>query len=105
MTELVTFGEIMLRLSPPAGERLETTRAFNYNTAGAESNVAVAASRLEASVTWLSRLPDSPLGQRVTTEPQQHGVTPEVVWSNERRQGVYDIEHRKDPRPTNVTYG
>lgn len=51
----------MLRLSPPAGERLEATSTFNYNTAGAESNVAVAASRIRAYVTWSSRLPDSPL--------------------------------------------
>ena len=46
MTDLVTFGETMLRYTPPPGERLETADSFAVDVGGAESNVAVAAARL-----------------------------------------------------------
>jgi 3-oxoacyl-[acyl-carrier-protein] synthase III len=48
MSDLVTFGETMLRLSPPGHERLETTDELEVRAAGAESNVAIAAERLGA---------------------------------------------------------
>ena len=102
--DLVTFGETMLRLSPPAGDRLETATSLEFRTAGAESNVAIAAARLGASSVWLSKLPDSPLGRRVTNEVRQHSVEPRIEWDDEARQGAYYIEHGATPRPTTVIY-
>ncbi|TKX86753.1 sugar kinase [Halorubrum sp. SS5] len=106
MTDLVTFGETMLRLSPPRGERLETTREFTVQAGGAESNVAVGAARLGADARWLSKLPDSPLGRRIVTELRSHGVTPGVAWADadESRVGTYYLEHGGEPRGTNVIY-
>jgi 2-dehydro-3-deoxygluconokinase len=104
MTELVTFGETMLRLSPPSGDRLETATALEFRTAGAESNVAIAAARLGASSVWLSKLPESPLGRRVTNEVRQHGVEPRIEWDDGARQGAYYIEHGSTPRPTMIIY-
>jgi len=102
--ELVTFGETMLRLSPSSGERLETATSLEFRTAGAESNVAIAASRLGASSVWLSKLPDSPLGRRVTNEVRTHGVEPRIEWDDAARQGAYYIEHGSTPRSTTVIY-
>ncbi|WP_416838667.1 bifunctional 2-dehydro-3-deoxygluconokinase/2-dehydro-3-deoxygalactonokinase [Haloferax sp. DFSO52] len=105
MTALVTFGETMLRLSPPRGERLETARELEVQAGGAESNVAVAAARLGHDTAWFSKLPNSPLGRRVVGELQSHGVdTDGVVWDDEHRQGLYYLEHGVSPRPTNVVY-
>lgn len=104
MTDLVTFGETMLRLSPPDGERLETTDDLECRAAGAESNVAVAAARLGATAVWVSKLPDSPLGRRVVSGLRRHGVETDVVWSDEGRQGTYYLEHGGEPRGTNVIY-
>lgn len=104
MTQLVTFGETMLRFSTPEGERLETAEAVDLRTAGAESNVAIAAARLDADAAWLSKLPDSALGRRVVYDVRSHGVEPLVVWSDEHRQGTYYIEQAGPPRGTNVIY-
>jgi 2-dehydro-3-deoxygluconokinase len=104
MTDLVTFGETMLRLSPSNGERLETADDLEFRAAGAESNVAVAAARLGADVAWTSKLPDSPLGRRVAAGLRRHGVETDVVWSDEGRQGTYYLEHGGEPRGTNVIY-
>lgn len=104
MTDLVTFGETMLRFSPPGNERLETTTEFEVRAAGAESNVAVAASRLGAEATWISKLPASPLGRRVTSELESYGLETDVVRSEEGRQGTYYLEFAGEPRGTNVIY-
>ena len=104
MTELVTFGETMLRLSPPSGERIETADSLECRTAGAESNVAVAAARLGADTVWLSKLPDSVLGRRVAGDIRSHGVDTRVAWSDQGRQGTYYIEQGGRPRGSNVLY-
>lgn len=104
MSEIVTFGETMLRLSPQQGERLETASSLEFRTAGAESNVAIAASRLGADTAWVSKLPDNPLGRRVRGDLRQHGVTTQIAWCDEGRQGTYFIEQAGEPRGTNVIY-
>jgi 2-dehydro-3-deoxygluconokinase len=106
MSDLVTFGETMLRLSPPGHERLETTTEFDVRAAGAESNAAVAAERLGAVTTWMSKLPDTPLGRRIVGELNQHDIDTDVVWSGneDHRVGTYYMEHGGKPRGTNVVY-
>ncbi|WP_266079710.1 bifunctional 2-dehydro-3-deoxygluconokinase/2-dehydro-3-deoxygalactonokinase [Haladaptatus caseinilyticus] len=104
MTDLVTFGETMLRLSPPDRERIESTSTLELRAAGAESNVAIAANRLGAQAMWASKLPDSPLGRRVVAGLRQYGIDTEIAWSDEGRQGTYYLEHGTDPRGTNVIY-
>jgi len=104
MTDLVTFGETMLRLSPPRGQRLEAVSEFDVTVGGAESNVAVVASRFGHEVRWLSRVPESPLGRRVTGELRRHGVEPAVDWANSGRLGTYYLEHGAEPRGTAVVY-
>jgi len=104
MTELVTFGETMLRYTPPPGERLETADAFSVRVGGAESNVAVAAARLGRETAWLSKLPDSPLARRIGRTLRAQGVDVDVAWSDEGRLGVYYLEPGGRPRGTDVRY-
>jgi len=104
MTDFVTFGESMLRLSPPGDERLETADAYDVHVAGAESNVAVAAQRLGLDVTWTSKLPDSPVGRKVTGTLLNHGVDVDVTWSGGTRQGIYYLETGEPPRGNDIIY-
>jgi 2-dehydro-3-deoxygluconokinase len=80
MTELVTFGETGLRLSATPGERLETADRLRVRAAGPESNAAVAARRTGVDATWLSRLPDTPLGHRVADELRGYDLDVVVEW-------------------------
>jgi 2-dehydro-3-deoxygluconokinase len=106
MTDLVTFGETMLRLSPPRGDRLERCREFDVQAGGSESNVAVAASLLGLDAVWLSKLPDSALGRRLVRELRGHGVRTGIAWdgSPDKRLGTYYLEHGGAPRGTEVIY-
>ena len=104
MSEFVTFGETMLRLSPPGNERIESTSELEVRAAGSESNVAVAANRLGVDATWTSKVPESPLGRRVIGELRNYGIETDVVWSRTGRQGIFFQETAGRPRGTNVLY-
>ncbi len=104
MSGLVAFGEAMLRLSPPENERLERADELSVHVAGAESNLAAAAARTGLEATWLSKLPDSPLGRRVVAGLHEVGVATEVVWTAEGRQPIYYVERGAAPRGTDVVY-
>lgn len=104
MTDIVTFGETMLRLSPPDDVPIELADSFQIHVGGAESNVAVAAQRLGLETVWMSKLPDTPPGRRVSAALRQHGVEPDVVWAESGRQGVYYLETGDEPREQSVVY-
>ncbi|ESP88974.1 bifunctional 2-dehydro-3-deoxygluconokinase/2-dehydro-3-deoxygalactonokinase [Candidatus Halobonum tyrrellensis] len=106
MTDLVTFGETMIRFSPPEGTRLETADEFDVRLGGAESNVAVAAASLGLDAVWLSKLARSPLGRRVVRGLRGHGVDTRVAWDDgdDARVGTYYLEPGGRPRGTKVVY-
>ncbi|MFB6168450.1 MAG: PfkB family carbohydrate kinase [Haloferacaceae archaeon] len=104
MTDIVTVGEALLRLSPPQGDRLVTAGEFDAYVGGAEANAAVAAAGVGIETAWLSRLPDSPLGRRVVRELHAHGVRTGVSWDADGRLGTYYLERGADPRGSEVYY-
>jgi 2-dehydro-3-deoxygluconokinase len=104
MTDLVTFGETMLRLSPPRGELLSRMDRLDVHVGGAESNVAVAAANLGVAAAWLSVLPESNLGDRVVRALRAAGVDPVVTRTDEGRVGTYYLEHGGQPRGRTVVY-
>jgi 2-dehydro-3-deoxygluconokinase len=102
--DLVTFGETMLRFSPPGNQRIERAGELEFRAAGAESNVAINAHRLGLRAMWTSKLPDSVLGRKVRAELAQHGLDVRPVWTETGRQGTYYLEQAGAPRGTNVVY-
>ena len=103
--DLVTLGETMLRLTPPASLRLEQTPVLEVGVGGTESNTAVGLARLGLRVAWISRLPDTPLGRRVAQALAAQGVdTAHVVWASGERLGLYFLEPGTTPRATQVLY-
>ncbi len=103
--DVVAVGSTMLRLSVPAGERLETAPVYEVRTAGSESNAMAALARLGRRTAWVSRLVDNPLGRRVAGEISAHGVDVSgVIWSQAGRNEVFFVEYGSRPRPTQVVY-
>src|SRR5712692_9837801 len=103
--DVITFGEAMVRLSPPNFRRLEQTRSLDVQVGGAELNTAVALSRLGRSTAWVSRLTKNPLGRLIANQAREAGVSTEhVVWTKEDRVGVYFVEFGAAPRASSVLY-
>jgi 2-dehydro-3-deoxygluconokinase len=105
MYEVVTFGEAMIRLSPPNFHRLEQARSFDVKVGGAELNTAVGIARLGHKSAWVSRLTNNPLGRLIANHAREAGVSTEhVVWTNDDRVGVYFLEFGAAPRASSVVY-
>lgn len=103
--DLISLGETMIRHFTRGLHRLEQCTDLGFSTAGSESNVAVAASRLGLVCGWISKLTDNPLGRKIEREVQVHGVdVSRVVWTSEGRVGSFYIEFGSPPRPTQVLY-
>jgi len=105
MARYFAFGEAMLRLSPPAGGRLQDAATLCAHPAGSEVNVAVALASLGEDAVWLSALPDSPLGRRIAGEVAAAGVdVSRVRWIRDARLGLFFVELGPAPRGVAVLY-
>jgi 2-dehydro-3-deoxygluconokinase len=105
MTDLVTFGEAMIRLSPPGQRRLEQATSLELTVGGAELNVAAGVARLGLTSSWVSCLPDNPLGRIARNKARELGVdVSHVAWAKGGRMGLYFVEYGASPRPSSVLY-
>lgn len=105
MKRVLTFGEAMLRLSPPGHERLERASSFEARTGGAELNVAAGLARLDVAASFLTALPDSPLGRLAASDVRRAGVDDSlIIWRTDGRMGIYFVEFGASPRPSQVVY-
>ncbi len=104
--DVLTFGETMLRLSPPGWQRLAQSPSLDVWVAGSESNVAAALCVLGVSVTWVSRLPGNPLGDRIAARLRACGidVTNVVRTPASERVGTFYAEAGAPPRRAQVVY-
>jgi 2-dehydro-3-deoxygluconokinase len=102
---VVTLGEVMLRLSPPPGRRIENADTLRVHVAGAEANVSAALARLGLRSRLITALPDSPLGHRAAGELAAAGVELSgVQWCEGARMGTFFVEQGAPPRATSVWY-
>jgi len=103
--DVVTFGEVMLRLSPPNFMRFEQTHSFDAHAGGAEMNVAVACARLGLKSAYVTKLGDNSIGHFIRNKAREHGVdTSHILWDSENRCGVYYVEFGAAPRTNRVIY-
>ena len=105
--DLLTLGEVLLRLSPPAGERLSRTGALKLHMGGAELNVAAGAGQLGLKTGIITRLPDSELGDLVCNQIRYQGAGDEFAVrekGKDARLGLYYYETASAPRKPAVVY-
>lgn len=104
MNRIVTFGEIMLRLSPPGYLRFGQADSFDVTYGGGEANVAVSLANYGENVAFVTKLPDNPIGKAAVASLRQHGVSIEnIAWGGDRI-GIYFLEKGASQRPSKVVY-
>ncbi|MEX0313974.1 MAG: PfkB family carbohydrate kinase [Allomuricauda sp.] len=105
MKGFVAFGEIMLRLTPSKQrDKLLLANEFSVGYAGAESNVAVSLARLGNQTTFISKVPQNPMGQAALLGLQKFGISTDKVLHGGSRMGTYFIELGSSIRPSRVVY-
>ena len=104
MNKVVTFGEIMLRLSPPNFLRFSQTNSFDVVYGGGESNVAVSLANYGIDVDFVSRLPENDMGDCALMELRKHGVSTKNILRGGSRLGIYFLETGAVSRASKVIY-
>tara|TARA_R110002167_G_scaffold109512_12_gene279345 strand:+ start:462 stop:1502 length:1041 start_codon:yes stop_codon:yes gene_type:complete len=104
MKKVVTFGEIMLRLSPPGFLRFSQANNFDVVYGGGESNVAVSLANFGVAVDFVTRLPKNDIGDCALMEMRKRGVgTDKIVYGGDRL-GIYFLETGAVSRGSKVVY-
>ena len=92
MKKIVTFGELLLRLSKNDHQRLSQGDYFTCKYGGSEANVAVSLATLGDKVEYVTRLPDTPVGHAGLMRLQELGVDCRHVLFGGQRIGTYYFE-------------
>ncbi len=101
---VVTFGELMLRLSCPLQKRFVQSSSFDAMYAGGEANVAVSLAHYGLNSTYVTKVPDNSIGQAGINYLRQFGVDTSRICKGGPRLGIYFLESGAVQRPSKVVY-
>jgi 2-dehydro-3-deoxygluconokinase len=102
--KVITFGEVMLRLSPPGVERFVQTDSLTMHFGGTEANVAVSLAQLGIETAHVTRFPDHSLGRSATGYLRRYGVGTQHVRYGDGRLGLYFLETGAGSRASQIVY-
>ena len=108
--KFITFGEIMLRLTPPNYEKIRVATSFEASYGGSEANVALALANLGIDSTFFTVVPNNSLGKSAVRMLRSNDVhcSPVILSTPEEtpthRLGTYYLETGYGIRPSKVTY-
>ncbi|HRU05195.1 MAG TPA: sugar kinase [Candidatus Brocadiia bacterium] len=104
MARVVTFGEIMLRLSPPGFLRFTQATSFDAIYGGGEANVAVSLAQFGVDVAYVTALPKNEIGDACRNSLRQFGVDTRHIIRQGDRLGIYFCENGAVQRASKVIY-
>lgn len=101
---VICFGELMMRLNTPRHQRFLQASSWEAFYGGSEANVSVLLSRLGTASSFVTRFPDSDLGQAAVDALRMHGVDTTFVLRGGDRLGLYFTETSNSLRPSKIIY-
>lgn len=102
--EVITLGDVMLRLSTPGFLRITQAEAFQVRYAGSEANVSSALAGWQIPARHVTRFPDNDLGRAATESLQRYGVHTQSILYGEERIGIYFLENGSMQRSSRIIY-
>ncbi len=102
--QVVTFGEIMLKLNPLGYKRFTQASEFEAGYSGAEANVAVSLENFGVDSAFITKLPEHEIGQNAINVLRANGVDTSFIARGGERVGIYFSEKGASQRPSKVIY-
>ena len=102
--KIITFGEVMLRLSPPGYQRFSQARSFDVIYGGGEANVAASLANYGLPVDFVTRIPENDIGEACLNYLRQYGVGVDKIVRGGERLGIYFLEMGSMQRGSKVVY-
>ncbi|MBO4411650.1 MAG: sugar kinase, partial [Lachnospiraceae bacterium] len=104
MKRVVTFGEIMMRLSPEGYQRFVQAERLEASFGGAEANVAVSLANYGVDAAFVSKVPSHEIGQAAVNALRRYGVDTRFIARGGERLGIYFAEKGASQRASKVIY-
>lgn len=101
---VVTFGEIMLRLSPEGYHRLFQQDTLSATFGGGEANVAVSLANFGMDSRYVTKVPDNAVGRGAVSSLRSFGVDTSYIVKGGNRLGIYFMEKGADVRGSTCLY-
>ena len=102
--KVVTFGEVMLRLTTPGFRRFSQTNEFIATYGGSEANVAVSLAHFGIPTEFVTRLPDNAVSRACINSLRANGLGTDGIVFGGKRLGLYYLECGAAFRNSNVVY-
>lgn len=102
--KVVTLGEIMLRLSTPDFKRFVQADTFDVTYGGGEANVSAALCNYGLNGTFVTKVPNNPIGQSAINHLRRYGVDTQYIVRGGERLGIYFLETGASMRASQVVY-
>lgn len=102
--DLISLGEMMLRLSPPKFERLRRATSLELHACGAQFNIAANLASLGKKTRFITKLPQNDLGQLALSLGNSYGVDMSQVWFEGTKIGMVFVEFSAAPRQLTHLY-
>ena len=104
MARIVTFGELMLRLTPPDKETFLQSPLFRATFGGAEANVAVSLANFGENVAFVSIFSENEIGDVAESQLISSKVDTAFIKRKDERMGTYFVQLGSNMRPSKVIY-
>ncbi len=101
---VITFGELLLRLSAPGYNKLFQRNSLNCTFCGGEANVAVSLSNFGLESVFVTKLPDNDVGHAAERSLNEFKVDTSKIYYGKGRMGLYYLEKGASQRPSKIIY-
>lgn len=102
--KVITFGEVMMRLSPPGYSKFSQATSFELAYGGGAANAGISCTYLGMEAAHVTRFPNNALGKAATQFLRKHWINTKHVFYGDNMLGKYFLEKGAVHRPSEVIY-
>lgn len=103
-SKILTFGEVIMRLSPPGNKTMKQSHEMEFFFGGTELNVASSLATMGCDVTHISNVSDDFVGESALSFIKSFGIDTTFINKNEHPLGLYFLEVGASVRASRIAY-
>lgn len=104
MSQIITFGEVLMRLSPEGNKKFIQANLLEFYFGGTEVNVGISIANFGGDVKHISCISNDFVGDTAISYLRKFGVDTSAIVRSNRPLGVYFLEVGAVMRPSTISY-
>ncbi len=104
MGKVVSFGEVIMRLSPANNRMMRQSHEMEFFFGGTELNVAASLATMDCEVTHVSAVSDDFVGESALSAIRSYGIDATHIAKNKHPLGLYFLEVGSSVRASRIAY-